>query len=71
MPAGFAVKNTGQSPVITFAVRFVAIIPLGQVLDAVTEELVLRRGGHERMLNVSTLGYVQSTIVRMHAKYTV
>lgn len=64
-------KHTDQNPVVTFAVRFVAIISLGQILDAVTEELVLRRGDHERMLIVITLGYAQSTIVRMHAKYTV
>lgn len=58
VPAGFAVKYTDQSPVITFAVNFVAIIPLGQILDAVTEELVIRRGGHEGMLIVITFGYV-------------
>lgn len=61
VPAGFAVKYTDQSPVATFAVNFVAIIPLGQILDAVTEELVIRRGGHEGMLIVITFGYVQST----------
>ena len=57
VPAGFAVKYTNQSPVVTFAVNFVAIIPLGQILDAVTEELVIRRGGHEGTLIVITFGY--------------
>ena len=56
VPVGFAVKYTDQSPVVTFAVNFVAIIPLGQMLDAVTEELVIRRGGHEGMLIVITFG---------------
>ena len=56
VPAGFAVKYADQSPVVTFAVNFVAIIPLSQVLDAVTEELVIRRGGHEGMLIVITFG---------------
>lgn len=67
VPAGFAVKYTNQSPVVTFAVNFVAIIPLGQILDAVTEELVVRRGGHEGMLIVITFGYAHSTTVRMTA----
>ena len=71
VPAGFAVKYTDQSPVITFAVNFVAIIPLGHILDAVTEELVIRRGGHEGMLIVITFGYAQSTIMRTYAKDTV
>lgn len=71
VPAGFAVKYTDQSPVITFAVNFVAIIPLGLMLDAVTEELVIRRGRHEGMLIVITFGYAQSTIVRMYAKHTI
>ena len=68
VPAGFAVKYTNQSPVVTFAVNFVAIIPLDQILDAVTEELVVRRGGHEGMLIVITFGYGHYTIVRMTAK---
>lgn len=71
VPAGFAVKYTDQSPVVTFAVNFVAIIPLGLMLDAVTEELVIRRGGHEGMLIVITFGYAQSTIVRKYAKHTI
>ena len=57
VPAGFTVKYTNQSPVVTFAVNFVAIIPLGQILDAVTEELMIRRGGHEGTLIVITFGY--------------
>ena len=57
VPAGFAVKYTNQSPVITFCVNFVAILPLGQILDAVTKEMVIRRGGHEGMLIVVTFGY--------------
>lgn len=64
IPAGFAVKYTNQSPVVTFAVNFVAIIPLGQILDAVTEELVIRRGGHEGMLILITFGYEHPTILR-------
>ena len=58
VPAGFVMKYTDQSPVITFAVNFVAIIPLGQILDAVTDELVIRRGDHEGMLILITFGYV-------------
>ena len=68
VPAGFAVKYLNQSPVITFTVNFVAIIPLGQILDAVTEELVIRRGGHEGTLIVITFGCVQSTVVRTYAE---
>lgn len=58
VPAGFVVKYTNQSPVVTFTVNFVAIIPLGQILDAVTEELVIRIGGHEGALIVISFGYV-------------
>lgn len=36
-----------------------------------TEELVLRREDYKRMLIVITLGYTQSTIVRMYTKYTI
>ena len=67
VPGGFAVKYTNQSPVVTFAVNFVAIIPLAQVLDVVTEELVIRRGGHEGMLIVVTFGYVLSIILGSYA----
>ncbi|CAD6578898.1 MAG: hypothetical protein ASARMPREDX12_009011 [Alectoria sarmentosa] len=67
VPAGFAVKYTDQSPVITFAVNFVAIIPLGHILDAVTEELVIRRGGHEGMLIVITFGNVVQLVITIIA----
>ena len=67
VPAGFAVKYTNQSPVVTFAVKFVAIIPLAQVLDAVTEELVIGRGGHEGMLIVVTFGYALSGFLDAYA----
>ena len=67
VPAGFAVKYTNQSPVVTFAVNFVAIIPLGQVLDAVTEELVIRRGGHEAMLIVITFSNAVQLVIAIIA----
>ncbi|KAM0805457.1 hypothetical protein BDR22DRAFT_398326 [Usnea florida] len=67
VPAGFAVKYTNQSPVATFAVNFVAIIPLAQVLDVVTEELVIRRGGHEGMLIVVTFGNAIQLVITIIA----
>ena len=67
VPAGFAVKYTNQSPVVTFAVNFVAIIPLGQLLDAVTEELVIRRGGHEAMLIVITFSNAVQLVIAIIA----
>ncbi len=67
VPAGFAVKYTDQSPVVTFAVNFVAILPLGQILDAVTEELVIRRGGHEGMLIVITFGNAVQLVITIIA----
>lgn len=67
VPAGFAVKYTNQSPVVTFAVNFVAIIPLGQVLDAVTEELVIRMGGHEAMLIIITFSNAVQLVIAIIA----
>lgn len=57
IPAGFAVKYTNQSPVTTFAVNFVAIIPLSKILDVVTEELGIYKGGHVGMMIIITFGY--------------
>jgi len=54
IPAGFAVKYTDQSAIATFVVNFVAIIPLGRILDIVTEELTIRMGGHDGMVIVVT-----------------
>lgn len=70
MPAGFAVKHTDQSPVVIFAVYFVAIVPLGQILDAVTEELVIRRGGHEGMLNLITFSNAVQLVITIIALVT-
>ena len=67
VPAGFAVKYTDQSPVVTFAVNFVAILPLGQILDAVTEELVIRRGGHQGILIVVTFGNAVQLVITIIA----
>jgi len=59
VPAGIVVKYTNQSPVTTFAVNFIAIIPLSKILDAVTEELGIRWGGHEGLFVIVTFGYEQ------------
>ena len=67
VPAGFAVKFTDQSPVVTFAVNFVAIIPLGQILDRVTEELVIRRGDHEGMLILITFSNAVQLVITIIA----
>ena len=67
VPAGFAVKYTNQSPVVTFAVNFVAIIPLGHVLDAVTEELVIRMGDHQGMLVLITFGNAVQLVIAIIA----
>ena len=67
MPAGFAVKYTDQSPIVIFAVYFVAIVPLGQILDAVTEELVIRRGGHERILLLITFSNAVQLVITIVA----
>ena len=57
VPAGFAIRYTGQNPVATFAVNFVAIIPLGRILDLVTKEMTIRRGGYEGMVIIITFKY--------------
>ena len=68
VPAGFAVKYTNQSPVATFAVNFVAIIPLGRILDNVTEELTIRMGGHEGTFVVVTCRYDRGPLLPTPAK---
>ena len=67
VPAGFAVKYTHQSHIVIFAVYFVAIVPLGQILDAVTEELVIRRGDHEGMLILITFSNAVQLVIAIIA----
>lgn len=62
IPTGFAVKYTNQSPVATFAVNFFAVIPIGSILDVVTEELVIRRGADEGLVLIVTFGYSSPTL---------
>ena len=56
VPAGFAIKYANLDPITTFAVNFVAIMPLGTLLSVVTEELIIRRGGHEGTVVVISFG---------------
>ena len=61
VPAGFCVKYSNQAPAATFTSNLVAMVPLGAVLKLVTDELIVRRGGHEALLVVVTTGFVSST----------
>ena len=49
IPAGFIIKYINSSPVATFVVNFIAIIPLGKLLTTITNDLVIRTGGHVAM----------------------
>ena len=61
VPAGFCVKYSNQAPAVTFTINLVAMVPLGAILTLVTDELIVRRGGHEALLVVVTTGFVSST----------
>jgi Ca2+:H+ antiporter len=58
VPAGFVVKYTNRNPVTTFAVNFVAILPLGFMMSYATEELMLRLVGFQSMAVIVAFGYV-------------
>ena len=58
VPAGFCVKYSNQASAATFASNLVAMVPLGAMLTLITDELTVRRGGHEALLVVVTTGFV-------------
>lgn len=60
VPAGFSIKYSNQAPAATFTSNLIAMVPLGAVLTLVTDELIVRRGGHEALLVVVTTGFVTS-----------
>lgn len=61
VPAGFSIKYTNQTPAATFTSNLIAMLPLGAILTLVTDELIVRRGGHEALLVVVTTGFVPFT----------
>ena len=61
VPAGFCVKYSNQAPAATFMSNLVTMVPLGAMLTLVTDELIVKRGGHEALLVVVTTGFVSST----------
>lgn len=61
VPAGFGIKYSNQAPAATFTSNLIAMVPLGAMLTLVTDELIVRRGGHEALLVVVTTGFVTST----------
>ena len=58
VPAGFAIKYSNQTPAATFMVNLVAMVPLGAILTLLTDEMIVRTGGHEALLIVITTGFV-------------
>ena len=61
VPAGFYVKYSNQAPAATFTSNLLAMVPLGAMLTLLTDELIVKRGGHEALLVVVTTGFVSST----------
>ena len=61
VPAGFVIKYSNQYPAATFTSNLIAMVPLGATLTLVTDELIVRRGGHEALLIVVTTGFAAST----------
>lgn len=57
VPAGFVVKYSNQTPAATFTSNLVAMVPLGAILTLITDELIVRRGGHDALLIVVTTGF--------------
>ena len=47
-----------SGPILTFALNFIAVIPLGRVLELVTRELIIRRGPHTGMVLIVTFRWV-------------
>ena len=60
VPAGFVIKYSNQTPAAIFTFNLVAMVPLGGMLTLLTDELIVRRGGHEALLIVVTMGFVAS-----------
>lgn len=60
VPAGFVIKYSNQTPAVIFTFNLVAMVPLGAMLTLLTDELIVRRGGHEALLIVVTMGFVAS-----------
>jgi hypothetical protein len=56
IPAGVAVKMTLGKPALTFALNFIAIIPIGRILSLATKDLVLRLGGLSATAIIMTFG---------------
>ncbi len=65
VPAGFIIKYSNQTPVATFTSNFAAMVPLGAILALLTDELIVRRGGHQALLVVVTTGFVASTLPKI------
>lgn len=63
VPTGFAIKYTNQNPAVTFTFNLVAMVPLGAILTLLTDELIVRRGGHEALLIVVTTGNLVQLVV--------
>ena len=61
VPTGFIIKYSNQTPAATFTFNLVAMVPLGAILTLLTDELIVRRGGHEALLIVVTTGSVGFT----------
>lgn len=61
VPAGFVIKYSNQTPAATFTSNLAAMVPLGAILALLTDELIVRRGGHEALLIVVTTGFVAYT----------
>ena len=61
VPTGFIVKYTNQTPEKTFAVNFIAIVPLSSILTLVSDELNARKGGRSAIFLLITTGYVITT----------
>lgn len=58
VPAGFVIKYSNQVSAATFTSNFMAMVPLGAILKSLTDELIVRRGGHNALLIVVTTGFV-------------
>lgn len=43
-----------SGPILTFVLNFIALIPLGRVLEFVTEELIIRHGAHTGLNLIAT-----------------
>lgn len=63
VPAGFVIKYSNQTPAAIFTFNLVAMVPLGGMLTLLTDELIVRRGGHEALLIVVTMGNLLQFVV--------